>query len=574
MKSVLAQLNSITGDIQGNVQKIISAIQQAKKKHADLIAFPELTVTGYCLSDLIEDRRFLEKNKIALEEIQKESNGIIVIVGFIDFDITKINNDGKIRKYNAAAVFQDGILKGLQYKSLLPNYRYFDDKRYFSPAEERTPIPVTFKGKDFALGISICEDMWDDSYSVKPIEELTQKGAQIIINLNASPFFPGKIRVREQIILRHIKNGKIPFLYVNTIGAGDNGKNIIPFDGESLAYNAQGTCIARGKQFEEELLFCDLENKAEVKKEREHREKEIYEALVMSVQDYGKKTGFSKAILPLSGGIDSALGLAIAVDAFGSENVLAYNLPSKYNTATTKSIAEHIAKNLGVIYKVIPIQSIDEEIRETFQTHAHTISHSIAKENLHARIRGILMMLESNDTGALLISNGNETEIALGYSTLYGDMCGGISVIGDLSKMDVYRVAAYVNEKYGREIIPRETFTIKPSAELSEGQYDPFDYDVVAPLVGEFVDHRKSPQDLIESFRTKTLPTEAFRVDASGKTVYDKYTEESFTHLVLDTYKLFQKSVYKRLQGPPIIAVSERAFGFDLRETIMNRWRP
>ncbi|MSR86522.1 NAD(+) synthase [Candidatus Woesearchaeota archaeon] len=184
------------------------------------------------------------------------------------------------------------------------------------------------------------------------------------------------------------------------------------------------------------------------------------------------------------------------------------------------------------------------------------------------------MRSKTNDTGALLISNGNETEIALGYSTLYGDMCGGISVIGDLSKRDVYKVAAYVNEKYGREIIPKETFTIKPSAELSEGQYDPFDYDVVAPLVGEFVDHRKSPQELITEFRSKTLNKEAFTPDASGKTIYDKYTEVTFKKLVLDTYKLFQKSVYKRLQGPPIIAVSERAFGFDLRETILNQWRP
>lgn len=575
MKIALAQISPVTGDLKGNAERIIREIAVAKNKGADIVIFPEMAITGYCISDLIEDRDFVMANKQMLNEIAKNTEGIAAVVGFVDYDEEKRNEDGKIRKYNAAAVLQNNKIVGIAHKSLLPNYRYFDDKRYFSSGEKRKPIEVKIQSRIVKLGVSICEDMWDEDYEIKPVRELAEKGAEIIININASPFTPKKFIKRDSIITRHIKEHSLPFIYLNTVGAADNGKNIIPFDGESLVYDCFGSLIARGKKFEEETLFVELDLKGKnkpISKPKFNREKEIYEALVMSLKDYAKQVGFKKAVIPISGGIDSSLGLAICVEAFGNENVIAYNLPSMFNTEITKSIAERLAKNLSVEYRIIPIQDIDNKIKEMFETNNHKIENKTARENLHARIRGILMMLESNDTFSLLISNGNKTEIGLGYATLYGDMCGGLSIIGDLSKVDVYKISRYVNEKFGKEIIPEEAFTIKPSAELSEGQYDPFDYYVASPIVNEFVEKRKSPEEIIRLFKEKKLDKESFGKDPEGRDAYGKHNLESFTKLVYETYNLLRKSVYKRLQGPPIIVVTERAFGFDLRETLINKW--
>ena len=565
MKLSLVQMSPVTGDLNKNLEKVKKEITVAREKGADLVVFPEMTLTGYCISDLVEDELFVKRNKELLHEIVKETKEIAVIIGFIDYDDKK-NNDGRIRKYNAAALIHKEKILGISHKTLLPNYRYFDDKRYFTPGDERKVFCIKVKEKEIKLGISICEDMWDKDYEIKPIKELAQKGAEIIININASPFFPGKINEREKIILQHVRETGLPFVYLNTVGSADNGKNIIPFDGQSLVFNNQGNLISIGKQFEEENLIVELNQKTTIVKPIQNREEELFKALVMSLKDYANQTGFKKAIVPLSGGIDSALGLVITAEAFGNENVTAYNLPSRFNTETTKGIAQKIAKNLKIKYKIIPIQEIDNNIRAIFEKNVHEINNKVAKENLHARIRGILMMLESNDTDALLISNGNKTEIALGYSTLYGDMCGGISVIGDLSKTEVYQICRYINQRYKREIIPEKIFEIKPSAELSEGQYDPFNYETVSPLVELFVEERDSPAEILEKFRDKKLG------NRFNEKIYDIYTEKDFEKTVYDTYNLLKRSVYKRLQGPPIIVVTGRSFGFDLRETLINKW--
>jgi NAD+ synthase (glutamine-hydrolysing) len=416
---------------------------------------------------------------------------------------------------------------------------------------------------------------------VKPLPELAAKGAEILLNINASPFYPGKRQERDEVIRRHIANLGKPFVYVNTCGAADNGKNIIPFDGESLVYDAAGRLLAVGEQFAEQLLIVDVPAAGETGSAAERpavalppldREREMYDALVMALADYMRKTGFTNAVVAVSGGIDSALALAIAVDALGPDRLTAFNMPSPFNTGTTRSIAARLAHNLGVRYGVIPIDGIDTTVRAVFEKHVHPFTRGFTHENLQARIRGLLMMAESNDTGALLISCGNETEIALGYATLYGDMCGGISLIGDLSKVDVYRLAQYVNVRHGGEKIPEEAFTIKPSAELASNQFDPFDYPVVAPLVGEIVEKRRSPAELVALFEQRALDPAKFLPDADGRTVYDKHTTASFAAIVDDAVRRIRRSVYKRLQGPPIVVISERAFGFDLRETIINGW--
>jgi NAD+ synthase (glutamine-hydrolysing) len=576
MRVALAQINPVSGDIDGNALKIIAAIDEARRQEADLVVAPEMALPGYCIGDLVEDADFLRANERAIARIAEAARNITTVVGFIDFDLRQRNDNGTVRKYNAAAVVRDGRVLQRARKSLLPNYRYFDDKRFFAPGEARQAIDLPGRAGTTRVGVSICEDMWDDFYEIKPLRELAAQGAKVLLNLNASPFYPGKRHERDALIRRHVAEVRAPLVYVNTVGAADNGKNIIPFDGESLVYDEHGRLIAIARQFAEELLVVDLGPGATPHAAAElpeiDRDREIYDALVMGLRDYMRKSGFTRTVVPVSGGIDSALVLAIAVDAVGAGQVLAYNLPSEYNTEATRSIAGRLAAALDVQYGVIPISSIDVEVRRTFETHGHPIERSLTRENLHARIRGLLMMAESNDTGALLLSCGNETEIALGYATLYGDMCGGISLIGDLSKVDVYRLARYVNRRHGREIVPEETFTLKPSAELAANQYDPFDYYVMAPVVTELAERRRGPSELIALFERQALDPARFVPDPEGRTVYDKHTVETFRAVVHEAAQRMRRSVYKRLQGPPILAVSERAFGFDLRETIINGW--
>ena len=576
MRIALAQMNPTSGDINGNAAKILGSLDAAVRRGADLFVTPEMALPGYCIGDLVENEGFLEANELAMQRIAEAARGITAVVGFIDYNPAARNDSGAIRKYNAAAVVRDGQVLQRAHKSLLPSYRYFDDKRFFVPAGRREPVTIESAGGPVRLGVSICEDLWDEFYDIKPLPELAAKGAEVLLNLNASPFYPGKRHERDAMIRRHIHQLRKPLVYINTAGAADNGKNIIPFDGESLVYDAAGTLLAVGRQFAEELLVVDVDPAAPcgppVPLPPIDRDREMYEGLMMALRDYMRKTGFSRAIVAVSGGIDSALALAIAVDALGPAQVEACNMPSQYNSDTTKSIAAQLARAFEVGYSVIPIQTIDDHVRAVFEKHTHPIVNSFTRENLHARIRGLLMMAESNDTGALLISCGNETEIALGYATLYGDMCGGISLIGDLSKLDVYRLARYVNARHGAEKIPEETFLIKPSAELAANQFDPFDYYIVSPVVGELVERRRTPSDLIRLFERRGLDSTRFVPDPAGLTVYDKLTVATFTEVVYDAFHRLRRSVYKRLQGPPIVVVTERAFGFDLRETIINGW--
>ena len=535
MRVALAQINPVSGDIDGNAEKIVTAIDEARRQEADLVVAPEMAVPGYCIGDLVEDADFLGANERAVARVAQAARGITAVVGFIDFDLRQRNDNGTVRKYNAAAVIRDGRILQRARKSLLPNYRYFDDKRFFAPGEARQAIDLPGRAGTTRVGVSICEDMWDDFYEIKPLRELAAQGAAVLLNLNASPFYPGKRHERDALIRRHVAEVRAPLVYVNTVGAADNGKNIIPFDGESLVYDGHGRLIAIARQFAEELLVVDLGPGATPHAAADlpevDRDREIYDALVMGLRDYMRKSGFTRTVVPVSGGIDSALVLAIAVDAVGAEQVLAYNLPSEYNTEATRSIAGRLAAALDVKYGVIPISSIDVEVRRTFETHGHPIERSLTRENLHARIRGLLMMAESNDTGALLLSCGNETEIALGYATLYGDMCGGISVIGDLSKVDVYRLARYVNRRHGREIVPRD---LHPEA--------------VGRARRESVRSLRLLRDGPRRHRARRTPPRAVRADrpvrapgarpdairsGSGRpAVYDKHTVETFRAVV------------------------------------------
>ncbi|MBI3940153.1 MAG: NAD(+) synthase [Acidobacteria bacterium] len=586
LKLALGQINPKTGDICGNVDKILEYADRAAQMGCHLIAFPEMAVPGYCLDEkLMMNQRFLRENRQAvMERIVPASRKITIIAGFLDFDTARRGPDESWIRYNAAAVCQNGACVRVVHKTLLPNYRYFEDKRYFAPGVPAAPFELELGNRRFKVGVEICEDLWDENYPVKPTQELAQMGSRLIILINASPYVcasPGRLDSkyfrRRELAREQARRHSIPVAYVNTVGVGDNGKNVIPFDGSSFTVDSGGRTIQRCRQFQEELGVAALRiedgSGDPVADPPFHREAEMYQALCMGVRDYYQKLGIFTGILQsLSGGIDSALGTCIAVDAMGKEKVATLGMPSRYNSDATQDIARTVARNLDIEYTVVPIQPIVDGILESYRSAFGDFRQRVSVENIQARVRGILLMARSNDRNELLLSNGNETEIATGYSTLYGDMCGGLSVIGDLSKLDVYALARHVNHLHGREIIPGGAFSITPSAELSPGQVDPFDYLVVSPLIGEFIEQRRTRQELVGMFQQRALDYALFPPDSQGRSIYDRYDVDSFASLVRKTYTQLTRSVYKRLQGPPIIVISERAFGFDLRETLLNFW--
>ena len=582
LKISLGQINPKTGDIDGNASKIIRGIELARSDNADLVVFPEMCLTGYCLDEkLLINLQFLRANRDTLmKRIAPACQGIAAVLGFIDFDEQLRGPDNRVVRRNAAAVIQNGRVLQIVRKRLLPAYRYFEDKRYFEPGREVEPVSLPTREGPVSLGVLICEDIWDEGYELKPTAMYAEKGAELLVCINASPFVgsnPGrrdaKRFTRSAGLIKKVRKYGIPIVYVNTVGIGDNGKNIIPYDGFSLAYDRDANLVAALKAFAEDQQSIVLESGrgCAVPEPPFDREAEIYSALVMSVRDYYDKLGiFHEVLEAVSGGIDSALGTAIAYDAMGKDLLRLYNLPSRHNSPKTQALARALAENFQVPYHVVPIQEMVDRVVQDFEKHLHPFHAPVTLENLQSRIRGLIMMAESNDRQALLLTNGNETEIALGYATLYGDMVGGLSVIGDFPKPDVYRLARYVNRKWGRGMIPEEIFTIPASAELKEDQVDPFDYDVVGPMMNDFTEMGWSPDELVAHFRARTLPPEKY---GNGPVpVYDRYSVEEFAALASRLYRTLSQSVYKRLQGAPIIAVSDRAFGFDLRETIINGW--
>lgn len=580
VRVALAQINPTAGDLQGNCEKILAAIQASQDRQADIVVFPEMALTGYCLDEkLLINGSFLRQNRqILRERIVPACTSVAAVVGFIDFDEERVGPDDRMLRYNAAAIIQSARVLQVVHKRLLPNYRYFDDKRYFQPGTRVEPAALKVPDGEVSLGVLICEDLWDEHYAVKPSQTYCEKGAQVLACINASPFVAsrpgqenGKRFIRQKLVTRQVERCGLPLIYVNTVGVGDNGKNVLPFDGHSFAYDGRGTLVASLAQFEEDLQVVEF-NDGQAKRVDEapfHREKEIFEALVLGVRGYYEKVGvFDGALEAISGGIDSALGATVAAEALGRERLTFYNLPSRFNRDETRDAAKQLAENLEVEYRIVPIQELFELFEEKFVEYLHPIRQSVTKENLQARIRGLIMMAESNDLNALLLTNGNETELALGYATLYGDMVGGLSVIGDLNKPDVYRVARYYNERRGREIIPRQSLQMPASAELSEDQVDPYDYEVVGPLISEFIEEGRGPTELTQRFQEKALQPPFYPED-----LYDRLNAEQFRDLVARLYATLNRSVYKRMQAAPIIVVSERAFGFDLRETIINGWK-
>ena len=535
MKITLAQINPTVGDIGGNVKKILNVINTYEQE-SDIIVFPEMITTGYPPQDLLFESNFISSVESSLSEIKRSVNQCTVVLGTIRKE--------KEGLYNAAAIIHPSGKIEFRYKSLLPTYDVFDEARYFTPAVSNEPVDVVISDKSHLIGVQICEDLWDDAYSQKVTSELAAQGAQIIINISASPFSVDRIHERINTVSQKVKSFKIPFVYCNMVGAQDE----LVFDGQSFAIDENEKLISQCNAFDEDVLTFDLNEKIEyIKTLNQPEEEQIYHALTLGLKDYFNKTSHNTAIIGLSGGIDSALTAAIAQNALGKRNVYGISMPSQYSSDHSKSDAQKLAELLGIQFEQIPIKSLYDSFTESLSVFFQNTESGLAEENLQARIRGNLLMAIANKKNALVLNTGNKTESALGYCTMYGDMCGALSVISDLNKSQVYKVCKWINKHYKREIIPNGTITKPPSAELRPNQLDPFDYEVVSPLVDSIV---------TENLYTSDLTKEGFDINLS-KDLIDKV----------------RLSEYKRRQSAPGIRISKKAFGMGRRYPIVNRFK-
>ena len=531
MKVSLCQINPTVGAIERNMDLIMKWYQKAVAAGAELTVFPELVLVGYPPQDLLLRRRFLDKAEMALKSIAEKTT-IPMIIG------NPLRENGKL--YNCAFVCGHGEITGHYKKRLLPTYDVFDEDRYFTSGESTEVIEVEFDNKLVKIGMQICEDLWDEDYACNLAKSLKEKGAECIVNISASPYRAGRLADRSKLIASKVTETALPFFYCNIVGAQDE----LIFDGQSLAYDGKGNLIGQGPAFKEDIVLVDSENSETIELKTAGREQKIYQALVLGVRDYFRKTGYKKAVLGLSGGIDSSLTGCIAVDALGPNNVHGVSMPSRYSSDHSMDDAKTLAKNLGIDYRTISIESIIGRFDESLEESFNGSETGVAEENIQARVRGSLLMALSNKFNWLVLSTGNKTELAMGYCTLYGDMNGGLSVISDLSKTDVYALSHWVNEEAGSERIPVSSIEKPPSAELRPDQVDPFDYDVVSPLVSALIEDEKSPTELI--------------------------AEGADPELIKDISRRIRINEYKRRQAAPGLRVTSKAFGIGRRVPIVN----
>jgi NAD+ synthase (glutamine-hydrolysing) len=546
MRIALAQLNYIIGDFDLNTARIIETIQTCSQQGADLVVFAELSVCGYPPRDFLEFNDFIEKSYKAVDAIAAHCNGIAAIVG-----APSRNPDVKGKNlFNSAWLLANGKVETLAHKALLPTYDIFDEYRYFEP--NRQFECITCKGVKIAL--TICEDIWnlvdDPLYISNPMEILASQNPDIMINISASPFNYDQQKARLGILKANTVQYKIPMVYVNQVGA----QTELLFDGNSCVIDSKGNTVASCKAFKEDICLVDFnpENKTitselPVININPSKTALIYDALVMGIRDYFAKMGFSKAILGLSGGIDSAVTLALAAEALGNENVYAVLLPSEYSTDHSIDDAVALAENLDCKYDIISIKDGYGAILGSLQPHFKELPFNVAEENIQARLRAVLLMALANKFGYILLNTSNKSEAAVGYGTLYGDMCGGISVLGDVYKTEVYELAHYINRE--REIIPVNSIVKPPSAELRPGQKDSDSlpqYEILDRILYDYIELRQSPANLIES---------GF--------------EEAIVRRVL---RMVNMNEWKRHQTPPILRISPKAFGQGRRMPIVGRY--
>jgi NAD+ synthase (glutamine-hydrolysing) len=549
VKIALAQLNYVIGDFEHNVKKIIFEIHNAQEQGAELIIFAELSVPGYPPRDFLEFDDFINKCYTAIDEIAAECIGIAAIIG------SPSRNPGIKGKnlYNSAWLLVDGKVDSIVNKSLLPNYDVFDEYRYFE--SNRIFTPVIYRGLKIAL--TICEDIWDTGddllYVTSPMEELSKLKPDLIINVAASPFNYQQPKIRAEVLKANAIRYGIPLIYVNHVGA----QTELIFDGGSMALNNNGTIVLQMTRFVEEVNIIDLidrNGKWEIKNDtlnitaiEENKIALIHDALILGIKDYFRKMGFEKAILGLSGGIDSAVTLVLAAKALGPENLRAIMLPSEFSSSHSVTDAVALAQKLNLEYDIIPINECYTQFKTTLQPLFGNLPFNVAEENIQARVRAVILMGLANKFGYILLNTSNKSEAAVGYGTLYGDMCGGLSILGDVYKTDVFGLANYINRK--NEIIPINTILKPPSAELRPDQKDSDSlpvYEVLDTILFEYIEQRKGPQELV----------------AMG---FDQATVNKVMRLV-------NSNEWKRQQTPPILRISPKAFGMGRRMPIVGKY--
>ncbi len=540
VRIALGQINTTIADFAGNSAKIIDYAQRARGGGAELVMFPELSVCGYPPRDLVERPWFVERNRQTAEEIARRTEGIAVIVGLV----TPTKNGTGKSVLNSAALLRDGKIAFVQSKRLLPTYDVFDEMRNFAPADSQQLFPLG--GKQVAL--TICEDAWNDKnfwdrrlYGVDPVEDLMRAGGRVLLNISASPFYLCKRELRRDMLAAIARQYNVPVALVNQVGGNDS----LVFDGSSFVLGPDGSVIAQAKSFEEDLIFFDSDTLTGDMRERDESEEgSAYAALVLGTRDYVRKCGFSRVVLGLSGGIDSALTACIAVDALGAENVMGVAMPGPYSSQGSIDDAVALARNLGIQYQLVRIDEIFHSYIAGLTPAFGNRAPDVTEENIQARIRGSLVMALSNKLGSMVLTTGNKSELGVGYCTLYGDMCGGLAVISDVPKTLVYRLSRYVNRNGER--IPESTIEKPPSAELRPGQKDSDSlppYEILDTVLVDYVEDNKSPQQI---------------ADQHG---YD-------LQLVRAIARMVDRSEYKRQQAAPGLKISEKAFGFGRRYPI------
>ncbi len=529
MKIAFAQLNTVVGDISGNTQKITGLIEQAGKENYDLLIFPELTLTGYPPEDLLLKPAFVHENIKALRVIVRSVKQGAVVLGFVD--------EKKGSRFNAAAWIEKGKVQNIYHKQHLPNYGVFDEVRYFTPGS--TPFAKSYKGHK--IGLTICEDIWVGPTGLKPLKKLRP---DIVLNISASPFHAGKLATRHKVVQQAAKFLKASIHYCNLVG----GQDELVFDGGSFTVDAGGRVQTQTPLFEEGLYDAHA---AGLKKTLPITE-EIFHALVLALRDYVQKNGFKQVAIGLSGGIDSALVAALAVEALGPDRVMGVTMPSRFNLDETKQDAKKLADNLGMKILTIPIQENFESMLKTLSPHFAGQAPNIAEENLQARIRGNFLMALSNKFNWLILTTGNKSETSTGYCTLYGDTAGGFAVLKDVLKTTVYDLARFINKRASTDLIPQTTIDRAPTAELKENQKDEDSLGPYAAL-----------DPIIKGYVEKNLSADQMVRQGLG-------TKEYVTRII----SLIDRSEYKRRQAPPGIKITPRSFGRDHRMPITNRYRP
>ncbi len=549
MRVTIAQINTTNGDIVGNTEKIIAAIGKARSESSDLVVFPEVVTHGYTSQDWFQDHDIIEHALDPLESIIPATVGITAVIGTIR---PNLGSNGR-RLYNAAAVISDGKLLGFADKTLLPEYDVFDDPRYFEPSDHRR----IFEVNGVRFGIVVCEDFWNDKtfwkerlYESDPTDEVLAMGADIIVSVNASPYNKGKIRLRCDMVAHRAKLQKKPIVFVNLVGGNDG----IIFDGASLIADEEGDIILQASAFEEFVGTVELDvRKPDSRGITGGEIDSIHRALVLGIRDYARKNGFKKAVLGLSGGIDSSLVAALACEAIGPENLLCVMMPSPYSSEGSVLDSQELVRNLGCDSRIEPISDTFEVLLKQMGLHKPTKGgESLAAENMQSRLRGVILMAISNSEGRLLLSTGNKSELAVGYCTLYGDTNGGLAVLGDVLKTEVWAISRHMNEKAGRELIPNRIIDKKPSAELAPNQFDQDSlppYELMDPILRMYFEQKASPAEII----------------AAGN-------DPERVFWILNKVE-HPANEFKRQQLPPTLIISKNAIGVGRRRPITHKYR-